>query len=81
MDELKNKKREKDRQHSLRHYEYLKHKIEDEEGSAKKQGEIRKMQEEYVVRNLSAFDQKVSRGVSNAEHHKRETASRASRMS
>lgn len=33
------------------------------------------------MRNLSAFDQKVSRGISNAEHHKRETASRASRIS
>ena len=55
--------------------------MEDEEGSAKKQGEQRRLQDEYVARNLSAFDQKVSRGVSNAEHHKRETASRASRIS
>lgn len=56
MEALQRQKRDKDREHSLKHYEYLKHKIEDEEGSAKKKVEERRMAEEYVVRNLTAFE-------------------------
>ena len=47
----------------MKHYEYLKHKIEDEEGSAKKRLEEKRLEEEKVVRNLSAFERKMSRGV------------------
>ena len=81
VESLQQKKREKDREHSLKHYEYLKHKIEDEEGSAKKRIEEKRLEEDKVVRNLSAFERKMSRGVQLAEQHRRDTSSRASRIS
>jgi hypothetical protein len=61
VEELQKKKREKDRQHSLRHYEYLKHKLEDEEGSAKKVMELKKLEEERVVRTLTDFERRMSK--------------------
>jgi len=67
VEELQKAKKDKDREHSLKHYEYLKHKIEQEEGSAKKSIDQRRMEEEFVVRNLSAFEKKMQRGLSNAD--------------
>lgn len=74
-------KRDKDREHSARQYEYLKHKIEDEEGSMKKRNEQKRLEEVQVISNLTSYEQKLIRGQSNAQMRLRETSSRASRTS
>jgi hypothetical protein len=71
----------KDRSHSQRHYEYLKHKIEEEEMQWKKRGELRKREDEEIDHSLQSFERKMSRGQSNADNYRRETSSRASRFS
>lgn len=43
--------------------------------------EIKKQEDEYVMRGLDAYQAKVRRGASIAEHYKRETSSRASKVS
>jgi hypothetical protein len=72
---------ERDRQHSARHYEALRHKLEEEEVIRKKGSIIRKQEDELVLKGLDAYNQKIMRGSSKAEMYKRETSSRASRSS
>lgn len=78
---MKEQKQNKDKQHSLRHYEYLRHKIEEEENRWKRRGEIRKVEDQQIDGNLRTFSQKMSRGQSIAEDYRREIRSRASKMS
>ena len=73
VEQMSRKRLEKDRQHSQRHYESLRHKIDDEENNSKRSSGLRRQEEEAVVKSLSSFERKMSRGVSNAEKRKRET--------
>jgi len=51
--EMTQSRLERDRQHSARHFESLKHKLDEEEILRKKGSQIRKQEDEYVQRGLS----------------------------
>lgn len=72
---------ERDRQHSAKHYEALRHKLDDEDNMRRRGSLIRKQEDEHVRSGLDAYEKKVRRGASIAENYKRETSSRASKVS
>ena len=50
------KKRERDRQDSMRHYEYLKHKLDEETNNSKKRSALKQEADEATARYLDALE-------------------------
>ena len=53
--EMTSQRRERDRQHSARHFESLKHKRDEEESMRRRGSELRKKEDEFVMRGLDAY--------------------------
>ena len=53
--EMTSQRRERDRQHSARHFEALKHKLDEEESMRRRGSEMRKKEDEVVMRGLDAY--------------------------
>jgi hypothetical protein len=52
---MTSQRRERDRQHSARHFEALRHKLDEEESMRRRGSEMRKKEDEVVMRGLDAY--------------------------